>query len=217
MKRRCRRLTRTLPILLAVGLAAKASDPQKPGLQPEHGAIVSFTIGDPAPVGLSTLVQQADVVALVTILSGDTEHYTDTVYKASVVQAFKGTATSDIIYFGPFVSYGVGSEYVVALRRSDKRLRSLSRKGADGSAPPYDENASYLGIMLLGYSVMDVEYTCALPSCDYAVDVIYSQVTLPAHLSMTPNPGANGAGDHGWVRKRDFLAELSRLVSSKKP
>jgi len=185
--------------------------------QPVAKELVTAISRDPAQVTLAQLVQQADVVALITILSGDTENYLDVVYKASVIQAFKGTADAQLIYFGPFRSYGVGSEYVVALKRTDKRLADLA-KNADGSSRvPFDGAAPYLRIMYEGYSVMSVEYTCALPSCDYAVDIAYSQVTLPADVSMTPNPDHSGASDHGWVRKREFLAALSRITPSGKP
>jgi hypothetical protein len=69
-------------------------------------------------VKIADLFGQANIVALAKVLSGDTEHYPITVYKAEVITAFKGIDQGEKFYFGPFVSYGVGSYYMVFLRRS---------------------------------------------------------------------------------------------------
>lgn len=50
----------------------------------------TVTLTEPSPVKIQELFKQADLVAVVRILSGDTEQYPTAVYKAKVVQSFKG-------------------------------------------------------------------------------------------------------------------------------
>jgi len=54
-----------------------------------------------ARVKIEDLFSQADQVAVVKILSGDSEHYATVVYKAVVKNAYKGTVAGQTIYFGP--------------------------------------------------------------------------------------------------------------------
>ncbi len=78
------------------------------------------TISEPAPVKVEELLKQADLVAIVRILSGDTEHYPRAVYKAEVLQPFKGVEKGAIFYFGPFIGYGLGEEFLVFLHHSER-------------------------------------------------------------------------------------------------
>jgi hypothetical protein len=91
----------------------------------------TVVISDPSPVTLASLFSQADLVAFITIQSGDAEHYNAAIYKAQVTQSFKGAKTDQLIYFGPFISYGIGGEYLVFLKKTDQRLVDL----ADHSKP----------------------------------------------------------------------------------
>jgi len=59
------------------------------------------TISEPAAVSLSNLFKQADVVAVVQVLSGDSENYETAVYKSKVLTPFKGTTRGEELYFGP--------------------------------------------------------------------------------------------------------------------
>jgi len=169
---------------------------------------------DPATVSLGNLFREADVVALITVLAGDAENYANVVYKASVVQAFKGAHEHDVIYFGPFRSYSIGSEYVVALKATSKTLGDLGTQ-ASGSVVPFRPEAPYLRVMYEGYSVMAVSYTCQIPACDWAIEVSDEQVLLPNRLATVPSGCHNGASSFVWVRKRDFLSELSRQREGK--
>ena len=91
-------------------------------------AISSSAMTDTIPrPEIDKLYAEADVVALVKVLSGDTESFEDTVYKASILTTYKGNVQS-ILYFGPYISYGVGSEYLVFLKTSSKQLRSGDKK-----------------------------------------------------------------------------------------
>src|SRR6185295_15502941 len=85
----------------------------------------TVTISEPATVALASLFAQADLVAFITIQSGDAEHYKAAIYKAQVTKAYKGSKTDSLIYFGPFVSYGIGSEYLVFLKKTNQNLVNL--------------------------------------------------------------------------------------------
>src|SRR5579872_5017549 len=79
-------------------------------------------IREPGVYEISDLFKDADVVALVKILSGDTENYEHAVYKGEVIQSFKGEPRGATLYFGPFVGERLGWEYVLFLRRTPKLL-----------------------------------------------------------------------------------------------
>ena len=74
-------------------------------------------ISEPSMVALSDLFKQADIVAVVQILTGDSESYGSAVYKSKVLMQFKGAADNEELYFGPFIGYGV-NEYVAFLRHA---------------------------------------------------------------------------------------------------
>lgn len=73
----------------------------------------SVTITEPGVYKISDLFKASDVVALVKIVSGDTESYDHAVYKGEVIQSFKGMPRGAAIYFGPFVGEKLGWEYVL--------------------------------------------------------------------------------------------------------
>ncbi len=73
----------------------------------------SVTITEPGVYAIGDLFKAADVVALVKIVSGDTESYDHTVYKGEVIQSFKGMPHGATVYFGPYVGEKLGWEYVL--------------------------------------------------------------------------------------------------------
>jgi hypothetical protein len=75
-----------------------------------------LAISEPGVYELSALFKQADTVALVSIVSGDTESYSTAVYKAEVVTSFKGAAAGETVYFGPYAGERLGWEYILFLR-----------------------------------------------------------------------------------------------------
>jgi hypothetical protein len=68
------------------------------------------TITEPGRMTLDDLFKRADTVAVVRILSGDTENYPVAVYKAEVLKSFKGVGTGKTIYLGPFIGQRLGWE-----------------------------------------------------------------------------------------------------------
>ena len=59
----------------------------------------SMAAAAPAVYTLSGLYRTADIVAVVHIVSGDTENYRNAIYKATVVQEFQGCGPgADAVY-----------------------------------------------------------------------------------------------------------------------
>ncbi|HYM78115.1 MAG TPA: hypothetical protein VE377_19220 [Candidatus Dormibacteraeota bacterium] len=164
-----------------------------------------------APVSIDDLFKQADLVAIVHILSGDSEHYPVTVYKGKVETAVKGTATGEIIYFGPYVSYGVGSEYLVFLRKSEKGIEPRDKSSGInyGSVPTFFQG------MYGGFSIMPIEYACVFEGkevsqqCDYAVKLNPEQTILPPGIQafLRGEVGAATNSDK-WVRREAIVSFL---------
>jgi|ERR1035441_340554 hypothetical protein len=123
-----------------------------------RGQVKSVTISEPAMVKVDDLFKQADLVAIMRVLSGDSEHYPVTVYKAEVINAFKGVRDTEHLYFGPFVYYGVGREYLAFLRRAKEELRAS--RNLDEAGLNYGTIGVSYQVMYDGYSVMPVEYAC---------------------------------------------------------
>jgi hypothetical protein len=201
-------------VVLGAATSLSSSVPASAPAKEEVERVVATTNSGPATVGLRELFRKADVVALVAVVAGDAENYRYLVYKASVVQAFKGVSEDDAIYFGPYQTYAIGKEYIVFLKRTSRRLGEL-RANSRGPAGPFQSDATYLQIMYQGFGVMEVSYTCVIPSCDWGVEVADQHVMLPSQLATVPSECRNRVGSCAWVRRDDFLAELSRHKEGK--
>jgi len=178
----------------------------------------SVTLSDPSPVQLAALFSQADLVAFITIESGDAEHYNAAVYKALVTKCYKGAKAEQRIYFGPFVSYGIGSEYLVFLKQTDKDLVDLwDRAKSNG---PFDSSQPYYRVMYDGYSAMPVDYECIFEGkdndkCDYGVGFNTYQVELPRTLKTFPINVGDFPADKKSVRRGAVERELSLLAGNR--
>jgi hypothetical protein len=174
---------------------------------------VSVEITEPATVKMEELFQQADAVATIEILSGDAEHYATAVYKARVVESFKGLTAGEIIYFGPFISYGIGSEYLAFLHRSQAGLRP--EQPVDSGPLNYGTLESFYEVMYQGYSIMPVQYVCVFngkdPSeqCDYGIKINTYQVRVSKTIKGFPPERHDAVGtDKKWFRKAQLLSLL---------
>lgn len=144
-----------------------------------------------APVKIQDLYQQADVVAAVRVVSGTSEGYEPTVYKAEVTRAFKGCKKHDSIYIGPFNSLGIGSDYLVFLRKSG----SISPKQPTGIN--YGTVPTFYQIMYAGFGSLNLEYACVFDGrdikdhCRYAVKFNPAQIIVPSNVPLFPKGDAN--------------------------
>lgn len=176
----------------------------------------TVTLTEPSPVKIQELFKQADLVAVVRILSGDTEQYPTAVYKAKVVQSFKGIDVGAKVFFGPYVSYGLGSEYLLFLQRSKKIIEPKEQSGAPGIN--YGRVDSFYTVMYQGESAMPVQYTCDFDGkdiaqrCDYGIKFNSHQVILPDKIKTFPlNSTEASSSNDRWVRKTALISFLKSL------
>lgn len=178
---------------------------------------ITTTIFEPASVSLAALFAQADLVAFVQVRSGDAERYDVAVYKAVVLKAYKGSKVDDLIYFTPFISYGLGSEYLVFLKKTNKHIIDIVAKDSKKKSLPYDSRQSFYRIMYEGYSVMAVSFECIFEKpthqrCDYAVKFNVMQVKLPPELNIFPQEEDDSAVlDIKYVKKKKIESILESL------
>jgi len=176
----------------------------------------TITISEPATVSLASLFVQADVVAFVKIHSGDAESYKLALYKAEVLDAYKGAQRKGVIYFAPFIGYGVGEEYLVFLKKTDKRIGEQIDESIKPNRAPFDANQIYYRIMYDGYSVMPVSYECFFDGkdsnqCGYGVKFNTYQVELPSTLKTFPKDVGQFSPDKKWVRRDAVQVTLTNL------
>jgi len=187
---------------------------------PDALAQQTVTLTEPSPVTIQELFKQADVVAVVRIRSGTTEQYPTTVYKAEIMQSFKGVRTGAKIFFGPYIHYRLGSEYLVFLQKSKRVLDPKEQNGT--SDMNYGRIDSFYSVMYDGYSAMSVEDICIFDGkdegCDDGVKVNTYQIILPKKLKTFPVDSDDvNRDDERWVRKSvliSFLRSLSKRESS---
>jgi hypothetical protein len=204
--------------LLSVLAASPCHSQDKPPnpSTPKPPTIVTTTTTEPANVKLEDLFKQADIVAVVKIISGDTEHYSPTVYKTEVVTPFKGVSTGEIVFLGPYAGYRIGWEYLAFLKRSIEKIAPSKEAATPGTS--YGPLPSFYRIMYEGFSLMESRYVCVFDGkeiseqCGYGIKLNVIQVILPRKIKTFPVPDDEGeVGDSKWVRKKPFLAYLETL------
>jgi hypothetical protein len=174
------------------------------------------TITEPGVYKISELYKSADVVALVKIVSGNSEDYQHTVYKGEVIQSFKGMPHGATVYFGPFVGERLGSEYVLFLRNVTKPIIPKTAATASYGTVPYSE------VFNDGYSSMETSYACVFDGkeiaqhCDYGVRVCTDHIKLPKAMPAFPPEDNNPPFGCRWVRKTLFISLLNTLANPKK-
>jgi hypothetical protein len=201
-------VARPLLLLLAAHLAW-AQTPSASITTSQSGK--SVTITEPGRITFEHLKDVADTVAVVRIISGDTENYDVAVYKAEVVQAFKGASVGQTIFFGPFIGERLGWEYVVFLRNKGSVLSPKTKPGAGYGTIHYGE------IFNEGYTSMEVSYECVFAGkeidrhCDYGVRVCTDYIVLPEKVPVDPPMSEDTPFGCRWVRKSDFLGLFNLL------
>jgi hypothetical protein len=170
---------------------------------------VSFTTVEPGRIDLAQLFKMSDFVAVV---SGDTENYKTTMYKAVVVTSFKRTASGQTIYFGPYDGGKMGSEYVVFLRiAKEPAVPTTTPTAAYGTV-------KYMEVFNEGYSEMETSYACVFhekdadAGCDYGVRVCTDFIVLPKEVRAIPPEKNDPPFGCRWVRKSNFLGLLDQFA-----
>jgi hypothetical protein len=172
----------------------------------------STKITEPGIIPLSKLLQMSDTVALVRILSGDTENYQTALYKATVVTNFKGSKEGQTLFSGPFIGQRLGFESLVFLRKAS--TLAVPKKGPNagyGAVP-------HLNVFNEGYSSMEISYECGFDGkeireqCDYGVRVCTDYIVLPKGTETSPPMDEETPFGCRWVRKTAFLSLLNDLT-----
>ena len=174
------------------------------------------TIVEPGVFKLDDLFRSADTVALVKIVSGDTENYPTTVYKGAVLQSFKGPSPGETVYFGPYIGHKLGGEYVLFLRSVAKPLAPNPTSRVNYGTVHFSE------VFNQGYSSMEMSYECVFHGkknaepCDYGVRICTDYIVLPK--SLPTFPPLTEVTDFGcrWVRKEAFISVLESLRETRK-
>jgi len=174
------------------------------------------TISEPGVYRIRDLFRGADVVALVKIVSGDTESYDHTVYKGVVIQSFKGAPRGATLYFGPFVGEKLGWEYVLFLRNVTKPITPKTTATASYGKITYSE------VFNEGYSSMETSYVCVFDGkeiaqkCDYGVRVCTDYIKLPKSMPAFPPEDNDPPFGCRWVRKSLLISLLDALGTPNK-
>jgi hypothetical protein len=201
-------LFRRISLITTLALFAHTSSAQTKGIE--------LTIKEPGKYQLAELFKQADTVALVKVVAGDTEKYSAVVYKARVLRTFKGAAAGSTIFFGPYAGTRLGWEYIVFLRDVNKKI--TTRRAAEGE----EQVTRYAEVFNEGYSEMMTSYECVFDGneisrkCDYGVRVCTDYVKLPKSTPTFPPEGEETSFGCRWVRKSVFIPILERLSNSGK-
>ena len=170
---------------------------------------------EPGVYQISDLFKAADVVAMVKILSGDTENYDHAVYKGEVIKGFKGVPSKATVYFGPFVGERLGWEYLLFLRNAGKPVAPKTTASASYGTIQYSE------IFNQGYSSMESSYECVFDGkeiaqkCDYGVRVCTDYIKLPQSISVFAKENDPPFGCR-WARKAALVSLLDILAVPKK-
>ena len=217
---------------LLAGLSAHPAQKAVDSGEPSQGSISVTIVGtdgtektveirEPGIVKVEDLFRQADLVAIVQILSGDTEHYPTAIYKAKVLTTFKGCRTGEKIFFGPFIGLALGNEYLAFLRRSNPEIRPKDAGRTNNSGLSYGPLQSSYRIMYEGYSIMPIEYGCVFDGeqisqkCDYGIKINTFQVILPESMrTFPPESDDEPTRDKKWVRREELTSFLQRVRSA---
>jgi hypothetical protein len=174
------------------------------------------TTAEPAIIDVASLFKQADTVALVKIVSGDAENYSQAIYKAEVIKSFKGATSGEAIYFGPYVGEKLGWEYILFLRNVDKPIASKTTLSASYGT------IHYANVFNEGYSSMETSYECvfggktAAEQCDHAARICTDYITLPTSIPKFPPITKDTPFGCRLVRKEAFISLLETFSNSKK-
>jgi hypothetical protein len=159
-----------LPRLLIIALIAgsRLGTAQSPS---------KVTIREPGVYQVADLFTHADKVALVKVISGDTEVYDVAIYKAQVVEGFKGLSAGETVYFGPYIRTELGSEYILFLRDNPKAIEPKAKTSGGYGTVNYSE-------VFDGCSSMLTSYECIFTDrqCDFAYKSVLITSSFRSHF-----------------------------------
>lgn len=174
------------------------------------------------PLPLAELFQDADIVALVQVTSGETLGVGDescgAKYEARTIEAFKGTSKGATIEFGNYYGYAVGDRYILFLvgpGRSHAPVMSTNSMQLNAEA----EYAKRCGprlirntVMHSGFGAMEIHWVTDFEYQD-GVSIATRYVVLPGGLLTIPKKlsETNQFSEEVWVRLSDVKKLLTGL------
>jgi hypothetical protein len=170
---------------------------------------VQLTQRDSPARSLSDIFDRASRVVLVKVISGDSTTYDIPLYKAQIIQAFKGASNQDTIYFTAFAGIQIGSDYFLFLQNAP--------------APVAPKSKTALGFGTVSYSqladdALPSTNQCIFPGadptqhCADAVQICTDHIQLPQSFSLHHINASTSQCP--WVKQTDFITALSNLVQS---
>jgi hypothetical protein len=172
------------------------------------------TIKEPGRIELSQLFKVANIVAIVRIVSGDTENYEKAMYKADVVRSFKGTSAKETLYVGPYEGLKLGGEYFLFLQTS-------RQPAAPKNVPTaMYGTVRYSNIFNEGYSSMAASYDCVFDGddvakrCDDGIRVCTDYIILPQNIRTFPAMDTETPFGCRLVRRKAFESLVEQIAGT---
>ncbi|WP_457325670.1 hypothetical protein [Roseateles sp. P5_E11] len=176
------------------------------------------------PIEVSQLFQDADIVALVEVTSGETigtgEKSCGAKYSALIVDGFKGASAGATIEFGNYYGYEIGNRYVLFLVGPGSRhepVMSANSMHRDAEAEHEKRCASRLRrntVMHSGNGALRVHWVADFQYKD-GVAVPTRYVVLPSAVSTIPAKvtETNVFSGEVWVRLPELVNVLRGMAS----
>ncbi len=170
---------------------------------------VRLTQRESSAHSLSDLFNRTSEVVLVKVIAGDSTTYDIPLYKAQVIQAFKGASNQDTIYFSAFAGVQIGSNYFLFLQNAPAPVAPKSKSAAGFGTVPYSQLADDA---LPSVSQCIFPGTDPAQHCADAVQICTDHILLPQSLSLYRISGSTSQCP--WFRQSDFVTALSNLIQS---
>jgi len=170
-------------------------------------------------IRITKLYQQADVVAIVRIESGETINGTNfpcgAKYQGKVINSLKNSKVNQLIEFGYYFGHGIGNEYIVFLNKKHNVYSPLAstNSGLMDSQAQFDRECyskhPELVVMHSGFGMRELQYHGESKS-NYAFLIPTNYLSLPKDTEYTePKKSECDTFDEcKWVDKEAMLILL---------
>lgn len=170
-------------------------------------------------ISITKLYQQADVVAIVRIESGEIINGTDfpcgAKYQGKVINPLKNSRIEQLIEFGYYFGNGIGNEYIVFLNKKQNVYKPIASTNSDlmESQAQFDRECyskhPKLVVMHSGFGMRELKYHGESKS-NYAFLIPTNYLSLPkdTEFKETEKSECNAWDECKWVDKEVMLKLL---------
>jgi hypothetical protein len=178
-------------------------------------------------IGVTNLLDKADIAAIVRIESGEiiagTKYPCGVKYQGKILQAIKNVEVGESIEFGYYIGYGVGEEYIVFLNKKEKvftpmmSTNSHSMKSKKEFEKHCGEKHSKYIVMHHGYGIQKTDKPSETNYRDEAFLIPTRYLGLPNTIqSIAPTKNSCETWEEcKWVKKETMLDLLSNHLTEK--